>query len=124
MSQHPYVERRRARRAPLERPLVIETPEGALNCTLRDLSEAGLCFYADRPFHLDALFALDVEADPGPGYPPLQIRATSAVVRCEPRGENRYEIALFFLELDRNSRVTIADYVAAMESRARPLLEE
>jgi PilZ domain len=124
MSQHPYVERRRTRRAPLERALVIETPEGALTCTLRDLSVAGLAFYADRPFHLDALFALDVEADPGPDFPSLRIRATSAVVRCDPCGEDRYEIALFFLEIDRESKRAIADYVAAMEARSRPLLDQ
>ena len=107
-------ERRQYVRARAEWPITIELEDGPHEARIRDISQAGVCFFIDRP--IPEMTALRVELDVPGSCGTRRIRGAGAVVRCErisPPLEH-YEIAVFITELASPDREWIAAYVAGL----------
>lgn len=79
---------------------------------MRDVSQAGVCFFLDRAVPMMTMLAVDLEL-PVRGGKRL-IKARGVVVRCEriSRRIDHYEVAVFFNELAQPDRAALANYVS------------
>ncbi len=111
-------ERRRWPRAKADWPISLDLPEGRYEARVRDISQAGVCFFLDRP--LKVMTALQVEVELGfevPGEEKIicMISGRGVVVRSEKISErlDHYEIAVFMPDLTEVEKEAITEYVAA-----------
>jgi len=106
-------DRRRWPRAKADWPISLDLPEGRYEARVRDISEAGVCFFLDRPLRLMTQLAIELEL-PGEGRS-IPIRGTGIVVRCETiaRALDHYEIAVFMPELNEVEKGAIRVFVAS-----------
>lgn len=106
------IERRQWPRAKADWPISLELPEGRYEARVRDISEAGVCFFLDRPVNL--MTQLAIELDLPNGDEMLVIRGKGIVVRSEKLSEriDHYEVAVFMPDFNTEERSAIADFVA------------
>ena len=104
-------ERRKHPRKRVEWPVSIETSEGRYSARVRDVSEAGVCFFIDHP--IEEMSVLKVELDLKLKKGQRRIVAQGAVVRCEKiaLSVDHYEIAVFLHDMAAPDRETVAAYV-------------
>jgi hypothetical protein len=106
-------ERRRAPRAPATFPLRFGAERAP--ATLRDISSLGLC--CETSAAVDEMTAVRIELEvpvTAGGAQPSPLRVAGAVVRCElivGSKPSRYEVAVFFTEIDEADRRQLASYV-------------
>ena len=105
-------ERRRWHRAQAEWPVQVQLDEGTFEARVRDISQAGVCFFLDRPVREMTRLRIDLEVPVDGGV--RRVTGDGAVVRCEPISErvDHYEIAVFLQEIADPDRETIQAYVA------------
>ena len=104
-------ERRRWRRARAEWPITVQLADGVHQARIRDVSQAGVCFFLDRPLREMTTLSIQFELPVAGGR--RTVRGSGAVVRCEKISAaiDHYEIAVFLQEMAEPDRVTIARYV-------------
>lgn len=104
-------ERRRWPRAKADWPISLDLPEGRYEARVRDISEAGVCFFLDRSIKL--MTRLSVELDLPMDAEHTLIRATGIVVRSENISDHldHYEIAVFMPQLTEREKLAIASFV-------------
>ena len=105
-------ERRRWPRAKADWPISLDLPEGRYEARVRDISEAGVCFFLDRPIRM--MTQLSVELDLPAGEEHLVIRGTGIVVRSDNISDHldHYEIAVFMPELSAKEKMASGEFVA------------
>ncbi|MCB9916503.1 MAG: PilZ domain-containing protein [Planctomycetes bacterium] len=105
-------ERRRWPRAKADWPISLELPEGRFEARVRDVSQAGVCCFLDRPLDLMTVLGIELQF-PGPAG--LVVSGRGIVVRSERISErlDHYEIAVFMPELSDADKAAIATYVEA-----------
>ena len=105
-------ERRQHPRVQAEWPITIELEDGPHEARIRDLSQAGVCFFLDRP--VEEMTALRVELDVPGSAGTRRIHGAGAVVRCEKISAalEHYEIAVFLQEMSAPDRDWIDSFVA------------
>lgn len=103
-------ERRRWPRAKADWPISLELPEGRFEARVRDVSEAGVCCFLDRPLDLMVVLGIELEF---PGMNGATVSGQGIVVRSERISEalDHYEIAVFMPDLSAEDKRTIATYV-------------
>ena len=106
-------ERRRHPRVQADLPVFLELEDGTHQARLRDVSQAGVCFFLDRPIPEMTALALSLELPLTGGA--REVRGNGAVVRCEKISAvlDHYEIAVFLPEIDTEGRAAIASYVGS-----------
>jgi len=110
-------DRRQSRRVTARSSLVIETPEGAVPASLKNVSMAGIACTTRQAFSemADLQVRLELPALPGEEKERRTIEARCAVVRCQPlrRGNarRRFDLALYFTELDEPTKTTLAEFI-------------
>lgn len=104
-------ERRRWPRAKADWPISLNLPEGRYEARVRDISQAGVCFFLDRSLKLMTTLAIELDL-PHEGRHTV-IRGTGIVVRSENISDriDHYEIAVFMPELTETEKEAIADFV-------------
>lgn len=104
-------ERRRWPRAKADWPISLDLPEGRYEARVRDISQAGVCFFLDRPLKLMTTLAVELEL-PHSGKRTV-IRGRGVVVRSEGISErlDHYEIAVFMPELSEAEKGAIGMFV-------------
>jgi hypothetical protein len=104
-------ERRRWPRAKGDWPISLELPEGRFEARVRDISEAGVCFFLDRSINLMTQLSILLELPHGERR--TTIRGTGIVVRSENISErlDHYEIALYMPQLTETEKTAICDFV-------------
>jgi hypothetical protein len=104
-------ERRKWPRAKADWPISLELPEGRYEARVRDISEAGVCFFLDRPVNL--MTQLEIELDLPEQDGMLVIRGKGIVVRSEKLSEriDHYEVAVFMPDFSTKDRKAIASFV-------------
>jgi len=112
METSPRTERRRAQRALAEFPIRFSKDPAAEPAVLRDISEIGLACNSPRAIPEMTLVALDFTL-PGSVEPH---HVTGAVVRCEAHPKGRFDLAVYFTEVQPSTKAALAGYVR----RARP----
>ncbi|MEY4774865.1 MAG: PilZ domain [Planctomycetota bacterium] len=100
-------ERRRWARVSSDMPITLQTPRGAVQARMRDVSRAGVCFYMDQPLPLMTMLQLDL---------PLGkhlIRGGGAVVRCEKISKHldHWEVAVFLHDMTESDRDLLDSYI-------------
>jgi hypothetical protein len=108
----PHAERRRAKRALGAFPIRFSQDPEAEPAALRDISEIGLACTSPREIAEMTLVALDF-ALPGSVK---RHHVTGAVVRCEKRPKGKFDLAVYFTEIEPTTRAALAGFV----QRARP----
>jgi hypothetical protein len=105
-------ERRRWSRAQAEWPIHVQLDEGTFEARVRDISQAGVCFFLDRPVSEMTRLRIDLEVPVAGGV--RRVTGSGAVVRCEKISArlDHYEIAVFLQEIADPDRETIRDYVS------------
>jgi hypothetical protein len=88
-------------------PITLQTPRGAVQARMRDVSRAGVCFYMDQPLPLMTMLQLDL---------PLGkhlIRGGGAVVRCEKISKHldHWEVAVFLHDMTESDRDLLDSYI-------------
>ena len=111
-------ERRRWPRAKADWPISLDLPEGRYEARVRDISQAGVCFFLDRPLKMMTTLQveLELEMETSDGDPlTIGIRGHGIVVRSEKLSErlDHYEIAVFMPELTQAEKDAICEYVTA-----------
>jgi hypothetical protein len=111
-------ERRRWPRAKADWPISLDLPEGRYEARVRDISQAGVCFFLDRPLKMMTTLQveLELEMETSDGEPlTIGIRGHGIVVRSEKISEriDHYEIAVFMPELTDAEKEAIREYVTA-----------
>jgi len=108
-------ERRRHPRVALDWPLTITLEDGTHQARLRDISQAGVCFFLDRriPEMTILRMSLDLPQDGGASLAPIQ--GGGVVVRCQALSEHvdHYEIAVFLNDVADEHRERLTAYVDA-----------
>jgi len=108
-------ERRRHPRVALDWPLTISLDDGTYQARLRDISQAGVCFFLDRriPEMTILRMSLSLPQDGGEALAPIQ--GGGVVVRCQALSErvDHYEIAVFLNDVDEEHRIRLTAYVDA-----------
>lgn len=104
-------ERRRWRRARAEWPITVRLADGVHEARIRDVSQAGVCFFLDRPLREMTTLSIEFELPVAGGR--RTVRGAGAVVRCEKISAaiDHYEIAVFVQDMADPDRATIAQYV-------------
>ncbi len=104
-------ERRRWPRAKADWPISLDLPEGRYEARVRDISEAGVCFFLDRPLKLMTTLAIELDLPHGERH--TVIRGTGIVVRSEVISDrlDHYEIAVFMPELSEVEKGAVAMFV-------------
>lgn len=112
-------ERRRWSRASADWPVSLGLADGRFEARVRDVSQAGVCFFLDRPVAMMSVLGVDLEL-PVPGGKRL-VKGRGVVVRCERISEriDHYEIAVYLDELAQPDREVLAAYVAERNSGRR-----
>jgi hypothetical protein len=113
-------ERRRWPRAKADWPISLDLPEGRFEARVRDISQAGVCFFLDRP--LKPMTTLAIELELPQARARTVIRGQGVVVRSESISQrlDHYEIAVFMPELSETERGAIGVFVESHpEFRAR-----
>ena len=111
-------ERRRWPRAKAGWPISLDLPEGRFEARVRDISQAGVCFFLDRAVELMTVLAVELELslEENDGQCSKHVlSARGVVVRSEPISErlDHYEIAVFMPDLSEDDKLAIREYVAA-----------
>lgn len=109
-------ERRRWPRRRADWPIALDLPEGRYEARVRDISQAGVCFYLDRPLELMTTLAIDLDLPlelRQAGAARVRVQGTGIVVRCEGISDrlDHYEIAVFMPELDETQKELLAEFV-------------
>ncbi|MFT7668213.1 MAG: hypothetical protein ACI8X5_000902 [Planctomycetota bacterium] len=106
-------ERRQFPRAKADVPITLDLPEGRYEARVRDISQAGVCFFLDRPVNM--MTQLKIELDLPHGGAHTVIRGTGIVVRSQNISDHldHYEIAVFMPELTDAEKDAIAMFVEA-----------
>jgi hypothetical protein len=123
-------DRRQFPRAEADFTLTLDgAPPDQAPILVRDISRAGVCCLLDQPVPIMTEVAMRLQV-PGPDGSTAEVRCQGAVVRCEPHSEPasatspeaaaRFEVAIFFLQMDEADRDIIDDYVQAQLDR-RPV---
>lgn len=104
-------ERRRWARAAADWPISLSLADGTFEARVRDVSQAGVCFFLDRPMPLMTVMRIDLDLPVENGKRMVQGRGV--VVRCERISERieHYEIAVFLDDLAQPDREVLAAYV-------------
>ena len=112
-------ERRRWSRASADWPISLGLADGRFEARVRDVSQAGVCFFLDRPVATMTVLAVDLEL-PVPGGKRL-VKGRGVVVRCERISEriDHYEIAVYLDQLAQPDREVLAAYVAEQNGGRR-----
>ncbi len=110
-SQSSGRERRRWPRAKADWPISLNLPEGRFEARVRDISEAGVCFFLDRSIKL--MTQLSIELDLPLEDRHKMIRGTGIVVRSENISDHldHYEVAVFIPDLSDDDKATIASFI-------------
>jgi hypothetical protein len=112
------IDRRRYSRVPLDWPVTIALADGTFPARLRDVSQAGMCFFLDRRVPEMTILRMDLVLPPAPGKAPgatgERVTGSGVVVRCQAlsRHVDHYEIAVFLNDLDDEARARIAAFVS------------
>ncbi|MFT4539335.1 MAG: hypothetical protein ACI841_002282 [Planctomycetota bacterium] len=108
-------ERRQHTRAQAEWPIMIELEDGPHEARIRDISQAGVCFFLDRP--VAEMTALRIELDVPGAQGQRRIRGAGAVVRCEKISAalEHYEVAVYLQEMSEPDREWISAFVTTVE---------
>lgn len=106
-------ERRRWPRAKADWPISLDLPEGRYEARVRDISEAGICFFLDRPVKL--MTQLQIELNLPHRGEVTVIRGTGVVVRSETLSEHidHYEVAVFMPDFTARDKASIREFVEA-----------
>lgn len=118
----PKEERRKKPRARGAPGLTVGVKSQAPSADIRDISLSGVRFAVDEPieFMTRLIMTLVVPgADASSDETAGGVHCEGAVVRCEPMdsGENsRYEVAVFFTQLDETAKKAIEEYVQTHEN--------
>ncbi len=109
------VERRRHARVALDHPLTISLEDGYHEGRLRDVSEAGVCFFLDR--QVPEMSVLRMQFDVPWNGRTATIKGSGVVVRCRPVSPHldHYEIAVFLNDLTEEDRRRLRAFVASRE---------
>jgi hypothetical protein len=104
-------ERRRWARASADWPISLSLDDGTFEARVRDISQAGVCFFLDRPVPMMTVLRIDLDLPVENGKRMVQGRGV--VVRCERISERieHYEIAVFLDDLAQPDREVLAAYV-------------
>ncbi len=104
-------ERRRWPRAKADWPISLDLPEGRYEARVRDISEAGVCFYLDRPVKLMTRLQIELNL-PHEGNITV-IRGAGVVVRSETLSEHidHYEVAVFMPDFTASEKESIRAFV-------------
>jgi len=104
-------ERRRWQRARAEWPISVQLADGTHQARIRDVSQAGVCFFLDRPLAEMTMLSIEFELPVDGGR--RRVRGSGAVVRCEKISAaiDHYEIAVYLQDMADPDRATIASYV-------------
>lgn len=110
-SQKSGRERRRWPRAKADWPISLNLPEGRYEARVRDISQAGVCFFLDRPLKLMTTLAIELDLPHASDH--TVIKGTGVVVRSENISDalDHYEIAVFMPELTAAEKGAIAMFV-------------
>ena len=110
----PQNERRRAPRALADFPIRFSQQADAEPAVLRDISEIGLACTSPRELPEMTLVGFDFSL---PGATAVH-QVVGAVVRCEPHQDGKYDVAVYFTELQPETRAALGGFVA----RGKPAL--
>ncbi|MFT5048948.1 MAG: hypothetical protein ACI8QZ_000335 [Chlamydiales bacterium] len=104
-------DRRRWQRARAEWPITVQLADGPHEARIRDVSQAGVCFFLDRPLPEMTMLSIQFELPVEGGR--RRVRGSGAVVRCEKISAaiDHYEIAVYLQDMAEPDRATIASYV-------------
>jgi hypothetical protein len=105
-------ERRRWPRAKADWPISLDLPEGRYEARVRDISEAGVCFFLDRPVKLMTQLRIELNL-PHDGNISV-ICGTGVVVRSETLSEHidHYEVAVFMPDFTATEKASIRAFVS------------
>jgi hypothetical protein len=120
-------DRRRHPRAKGVAGLTVGAGSEVIGVQVKDISLNGLSFSINRPVEfmtrLEMTLAVPHLSDrDGRSRVPSKIQCEGAVVRCDPIGGrgNRYEVAVFFTNMDDEAREAIGEYVRTqLETHAK-----
>jgi hypothetical protein len=117
-------ERRRWDRASADWPITLALPDGRFEARVRDVSQAGVCFFLDRPIAAMTVLAIDLELPVPSGK--RYVKGRGVVVRCERISEHidHYEIAVFLDDLAQPDRDALAAYVLSRRTGGRAVAAE
>ena len=113
-----HVDRRRHPRIAVDWPCSISLEDGSHEARLRDVSQAGVCFFLDRrvPEMTILQMSLDLPPLPGKGNEAgPRLEGSGVVVRCQPLSQHvdHYEVAVFLNDLSESNRERLEAYVVA-----------
>ena len=103
----PQQDRRRAPRALGDFPIRFSEDPDAAPAQLRDISEIGLA--CRSPQELPELTQISLEFQL-PGASQVH-RITGAVVRCDPLDDGTFDVAVFFTDIQTETRVSLSNFV-------------
>lgn len=111
----PGPERRQHPRARGDWPVSIETAEGRYEARVRDVSEAGVCFFLEHPVR--EMSILKVELDLALPEGQRRVIAQGAVVRCEKISAalDHYEVAVFLHDIAEPDRRWLRAFVQSRD---------
>ena len=103
-------ERRAHPRLKVNVPLGGTADPKQLTCYLKDISRVGAAAVVNQP--LGEMSVVLVEAVLGGGeLPKVEISEEAVVVRCDQKGEDQYEVGLFFHTMSSETRDAIDHYI-------------
>ena len=109
-------ERRRAPRARADFPIDLWA-DGTVAARLENISTAGLCCVVGKAIPELSLARTTIELPAGQTPATRKYELEGAVVRCEPREEGDYEVAIFFQFPPPEAQELITDYVERQAGR-------
>ncbi|MEX1026271.1 MAG: PilZ domain-containing protein [Planctomycetota bacterium] len=97
-------ERRRHPRLAVDVPITLQLEDGSHEGRLRDVSEAGVCFFLDRRVAEMTLLTMRLDLPDSPA-----IEASGVVVRCQALSKHldHYEIAVFLNQINARNRALL-----------------
>ena len=110
-------DRRRQERVTVWSPIRLETEDGPVEATLRNLSLAGVCCTARSDYAEMTRLKVSIELPLDPQDPKerLQLDVEGVVVRCRPQrrgsARRRFELAIYFPDLKQKDRDMLETFV-------------
>lgn len=103
-------ERRRHPRLAIDVPITLTLAEGNFEGRLRDVSEAGVCFFLDRRINEMTVLSMRLRL---PDSPPVD--AAGVVVRCDALSKHvdHYEVAVFLNQVDPENKAKLLAFLEA-----------
>lgn len=103
-------ERRRHPRLTVDVPITLALEDGSYEGRLRDVSEAGVCFFLDRRVQEMTVLSMRLML---PDSPPVD--AAGVVVRCQALSKHvdHYEVAVFLNQIDEENRAKLTSFLGA-----------